>query len=210
MTFLDWDEAVRLADAHGERLQALIYLAVDSGMRWSELVGLRRGKVDLRNRKVRVTEQLVHLEDGAFFARNPRRPPVCARSRSRRTRRPCWLRTSTGSGRWARTSWCSPTAPETRSARRASSRTTSPRPRRQPTWSAGSTTCATRASRWPSRPAPTRRRSRPAWVTRRSTTPSTATATSSPNSTAASPDAFGIALREAADRRASVVVPASF
>ena len=47
-----------LAEAHNERFRALIYLAVDSGMRWGELVGLRRGRVDLRRGKVRVTEQL--------------------------------------------------------------------------------------------------------------------------------------------------------
>ena len=63
MTFLDWDQVIRLAEAHNERYRALIYAAVDTGMRWSELVGLRRGKVDLKNRKIRVTEQLVQLED---------------------------------------------------------------------------------------------------------------------------------------------------
>jgi integrase len=36
-------------------------------MRWSELVGLRRGKLDVRGRKVRVTEQLVQLEDRSFL-----------------------------------------------------------------------------------------------------------------------------------------------
>ncbi len=52
MTFLSWEQVVELAEAHSERFQALVYLAVDSGMRWSELVGLRRSRVDLRNRKV--------------------------------------------------------------------------------------------------------------------------------------------------------------
>ena len=33
----------RLAEAHPEHLRPMIYLALDSGMRWSELVGLRRG-----------------------------------------------------------------------------------------------------------------------------------------------------------------------
>jgi integrase len=60
MVFLDWDEAVRLAEAHNKRFRALIYLAVDAGMRWGELIGLRRGRVDLSRQKVRVTEQLVH------------------------------------------------------------------------------------------------------------------------------------------------------
>ena len=40
MTFLTWEQAVDLAEAHQERYRALIYLAVDSGMRWSELIGL--------------------------------------------------------------------------------------------------------------------------------------------------------------------------
>lgn len=72
MMFLGWDESIRLAEAHSERYRALIYVAVDSGMRWSELVGLRRGKVDLRNRKVRVTEQLVQLDDGSFMRKEPK------------------------------------------------------------------------------------------------------------------------------------------
>lgn len=46
MVFLDWPDAVELAEAHGERYRAFIYLAVDSGMRWSELVGLRRAKLN--------------------------------------------------------------------------------------------------------------------------------------------------------------------
>lgn len=72
MTYLNWDEAMRLAEAHSKRYRALIYLAVDSGMRWSELVGLRRNKLDLRHAKVRVTEQLVQLSDGTFFRKEPK------------------------------------------------------------------------------------------------------------------------------------------
>ena len=48
---------------------APILFAVDTGMRWSEIIGLRRQKLDLVNRKVRVTEQLVRLEDGRFIRR---------------------------------------------------------------------------------------------------------------------------------------------
>jgi integrase len=39
MVFLDLPDAVELALAHGERYQAFIFMAVNSGMRWSELVG---------------------------------------------------------------------------------------------------------------------------------------------------------------------------
>jgi integrase len=63
---------VRLADAHSERFQALIYLAVDSGMRWGELVGLRRSGVDVRRLKVRVTQQLVQIGSGDFVRRGPK------------------------------------------------------------------------------------------------------------------------------------------
>jgi integrase len=45
MTFLSWDETVALAEAHPDRYRALVYLAVDSGMRWSELVGVRRARL---------------------------------------------------------------------------------------------------------------------------------------------------------------------
>ena len=67
MAFLDWTEVVALAESINDRYRALIYLAVDSGMRWSELVGLRRSKVDLQRRKVRVTEQLIRLEAGEWL-----------------------------------------------------------------------------------------------------------------------------------------------
>jgi len=47
--------------------RVLIYLAVDTGMRWSELVRLRRSKVDLMRRKVHVAEQLIRLETGEWL-----------------------------------------------------------------------------------------------------------------------------------------------
>ena len=47
MVFLDWDQVVR-SPKRTSPLPALIYVAADTGMRWSELVGLRRSKVDLR------------------------------------------------------------------------------------------------------------------------------------------------------------------
>lgn len=72
MVFLNWDQAVRLAEAHSDRYRALIYLALDSGMRWSELIGLRRRNVDLHRRKVRVTEQLVRLDTGEFHRKEPK------------------------------------------------------------------------------------------------------------------------------------------
>jgi integrase len=67
MAFLTWDEAVALAESIQERYRALVYVAIDTGMRWSELVGLRRSKVDLHRRKVRVTEQLIRLDGGEWL-----------------------------------------------------------------------------------------------------------------------------------------------
>lgn len=72
MTFLTWEQVVDLAEAHSDRFRPLIYLAVDAGMRWSELIGLRRSRVDLRNCKVRVTEQLVRLDTGEWLRKEPK------------------------------------------------------------------------------------------------------------------------------------------
>ena len=54
MAIFTWAPSVALAEAHPTHLKPMIYLALDSGMRWSELVGLRRGQVDLVRHKVRV------------------------------------------------------------------------------------------------------------------------------------------------------------
>ena len=71
MAILTWSQSVALAEAHPAHLEPMIYLALDSGMRWSELVGLRRGQVDLARHKVRVTEQLLYL-DRQWLRRPPR------------------------------------------------------------------------------------------------------------------------------------------
>jgi integrase len=72
MVFLTWDEAVALAESINSRYRAMIYLAVDSGMRWSELIGLRCSKLDIRRRKVRVTEQLIRLETKEWLRKEPK------------------------------------------------------------------------------------------------------------------------------------------
>lgn len=74
MAFLSWQEVAALANAHNDRLRTFIYFAVDTGMRWSELVGLRRGDVDLSARKVRVTSHLVRLESGKWLRKEPKTP----------------------------------------------------------------------------------------------------------------------------------------
>ena len=74
MAFLSWQEVAALANAHSDRLRTFIYFAVDTGMRWSELVGLRRSDVDLTARKVRVTSQLIRLESGEWLRKEPKTP----------------------------------------------------------------------------------------------------------------------------------------
>ncbi len=53
-------------------------------MRWSELVGLRQAKLDLRHAKVGVTEQLVRLAAGEWLRKEPKTPAPSGRSPSRR------------------------------------------------------------------------------------------------------------------------------
>jgi site-specific recombinase XerC len=72
MAFLSWDEVVALAETIHSRYRALIYVAVDSGMRWSELVGLRRQRVDLGRCKIRVTDQLIRLQSGEWVRKEPK------------------------------------------------------------------------------------------------------------------------------------------
>lgn len=74
MAFLSWHQVAALANAHNDRFRTLIYFAVDTGMRWSELVGLRRSDLDLTTRKVRVTSQLVRLEAGDWLRKEPKTP----------------------------------------------------------------------------------------------------------------------------------------
>jgi integrase len=66
------DDAGDVSKADSDQYRALIYLAVDAGMRWGELVGLRRSAVDVRRGKVRDTEQLVQLRTREFVRRPPK------------------------------------------------------------------------------------------------------------------------------------------
>jgi integrase len=59
--FLTPGEVVALAESIDPWFRALVFTAVETGMRWSELVGLRRSGVDLLRRSISVTEQLVYI-----------------------------------------------------------------------------------------------------------------------------------------------------
>jgi integrase len=62
MRFLTAEEVHRLAGEIPVQFRTLVYTAAYTGMRWSELVGLRRGALDPGRRAVAVTEQLVRVE----------------------------------------------------------------------------------------------------------------------------------------------------
>ena len=79
MTFLGWDDAIRLAEAHNDRYRALIYVAVDSGMRWSELVGSGDATSTSRSARSGSPTSSCSSPTGPSSARSPRPPPVSAR-----------------------------------------------------------------------------------------------------------------------------------
>ncbi|MDE0804227.1 MAG: tyrosine-type recombinase/integrase [Acidimicrobiales bacterium] len=72
MVFLDWDQVIELATAHHDRYQPLILFAVETGMRWSELIGLRRGRLDIEAGRVQVTEQLIRAKAGEWIRKGPK------------------------------------------------------------------------------------------------------------------------------------------
>ena len=79
MRWLDGEQAVRLLDeARGDRLEALYVLAVSTGLRQGELLGLRWGDVDLQGGWLAVQRQLSDLR-GKLELTEPKT------SRSRRT-----------------------------------------------------------------------------------------------------------------------------
>jgi integrase len=80
------DEVWALADAIEDRYRALVLVAAFVGLRWGELLGLRRDDVDLEGRVVHVSRQIVEvdgqLQEGppktAAGVRSVAMPPVVA------------------------------------------------------------------------------------------------------------------------------------
>ena len=72
MHFLTADQVTALGDALTEYWQSLIYTAAYAGLRWSELVGLKRKRVDLLHRKIIVAEQHIRLKNGEWIWQEPK------------------------------------------------------------------------------------------------------------------------------------------
>jgi len=71
--YLDADEARRLlAAAEGDRLEALCVVAVSTGMRQGELLGLQWGDVDFENSMLTVRRQLLESPDGSLDLGQPK------------------------------------------------------------------------------------------------------------------------------------------
>ena len=72
MRFLLPEQAVALAEAIDPWYRTFVYTALETGMRWSELVGLRRSGVNLLHRSIAVTEQLVFIAGDTTTGREKR------------------------------------------------------------------------------------------------------------------------------------------
>ena len=66
--FLTPDELDRLAGAMPSEYRAMVYLTGVVGLRWSEVTGLRVGRLDLLRRKLTVTETLADVRGHLEFA----------------------------------------------------------------------------------------------------------------------------------------------
>jgi integrase len=61
-----------VADALPVRYRAMALLATFTGMRWGELVGLRRENVDLATREIRIVETTAELDKGGLLPETPK------------------------------------------------------------------------------------------------------------------------------------------
>ena len=71
MRFLTAAEVHRLAEEMHPHFRVLVYTAAYAGLRWGELIGLKRARVDIANRTITVLEQLVEVK-GQFVWQPPK------------------------------------------------------------------------------------------------------------------------------------------
>jgi integrase len=67
MKFLDSDEGARLAEAIPDRYAAWAYVASYGGLRWGELAGLKRKRVNLLRRRLHIEETLSDVRGELFW-----------------------------------------------------------------------------------------------------------------------------------------------
>lgn len=80
MRFLTAAEVHRLADEMHPHFRVLVYTAAYAGLRWGELIGLKRARVDVASRTITVLEQLVEVKGGLLW-----QPPKTRAGRRRIT-----------------------------------------------------------------------------------------------------------------------------
>jgi integrase len=66
------EQVLTIADAIDGQYRALVILGAWCSLRFGELAGLRRSRVDLLHRKIHVTEQLVELAGGKTLFKSPK------------------------------------------------------------------------------------------------------------------------------------------
>ncbi|HLN15500.1 MAG TPA: site-specific integrase [Acidimicrobiales bacterium] len=66
------DQVARIAEAIDGRYRAMVLLAAYGSLRFGELAGLRRDRVDLLHRTVRIDQQAVELADGRVIFGEPK------------------------------------------------------------------------------------------------------------------------------------------
>lgn len=69
---LEPEQVQELADAMGERWHAMVLVAGWCGLRFGELVALRRRHIDLLHRTIRVDGAVVRLQDGTMLYKAPK------------------------------------------------------------------------------------------------------------------------------------------
>ncbi len=66
------EQVLAIADSIDEKYRALVVLGAWCSLRFGELAGLRRSRVDLLHRKIHVVEQLVELSGGKTVFKSPK------------------------------------------------------------------------------------------------------------------------------------------
>lgn len=101
------EQVCALADAISARYRALVLLSTFAGLRWGELIALRRRNLDLEAMTVRIEEATVELKDGSRVTAVRSPTPAYGRSRFRRSYFLTFDGISNDSRSRARTAWCS-------------------------------------------------------------------------------------------------------